>query len=105
MAFRNISTFNQANNFSYELAAPRADMQIWNISTPLSPKNVQFSLSNGKARFNSRGGDTSEYIVFDPNNLKVPSNFSIVDNQDLHLRPSSPIDMVINFSERIFWSG
>lgn len=95
MAFRNISTFNQANNFSYELAAPRADMQIWNISTPLSPKNVQFSLSNGKARFNSRGGDTSEYIVFDPNNLKVPSNFSIVDNQDLHLRPSSPIDMVI----------
>ena len=95
MAFRNISTFNQANNFSYELAGPRADMQIWNISNPVSPKNVQFSLSSGKARFNLAGGDTSEYIVFDPNSIVVPTNFTIVDNQDLHLRPLDPIDMVI----------
>ena len=46
-------------------------MQVWNISNPMSPKNVQFSLSNGKARFNLAGGDTSEYIVFDPNSLVV----------------------------------
>lgn len=95
MAFRNISTFNQTTNFSYELAAPRADMQVWNISNPMSPKNVQFSLSNGKARFNLSGGDTSEFIAFDPNSIIVPTNFAILDNQDLHMRPSDPIDMVI----------
>lgn len=101
MAFRNISTFNNAQNYTYELARPSSNLQIWNVSNPLKPRNVSYSLANGKARFNVPGGDTTEFIAFNPSIVEVPNNFQQVENQNLHELRKTSIDMVI-ISPKVF---
>ncbi len=95
MQFRNLSTFNSQNNFTYEVSNPVIGMEIWNVSNPLLPRKVQYSVVNGKAVFSVASADSSEFVAFTPRNIEVPGSAQRVNTQNLHAGQLEEVDFLI----------
>jgi len=70
-----------------------AATQVWDITDPLNPLQMQGSFSGGTFRFNNSTERLREYAAFNPANFLLPTAIGKINNQDLH--NASPVDMII----------
>lgn len=72
----NVVTFNLTN--------ANINTKVWNVSDPLSPKQMPAQLSGSVLSFNDSGGILGEYIAFDGTAYLAPTAIGRIDNQNLH---------------------
>ncbi|MBL7745861.1 MAG: type IX secretion system sortase PorU, partial [Chitinophagaceae bacterium] len=70
-----------------------AATQVWDITDPLNPLQMQGSVSGGTFRFNNTTERLREYATFNQANFLLPIAIGKISNQDLH--NTSPVDMII----------
>ncbi len=76
------STGNPAIRFRVSNA--NAAMQVWDVSSPLTPVHMTVNLQGTDARFSASAQSIREYIAFDPGSAFLPVGAGRVLNQDLH---------------------
>ncbi|RYD96887.1 MAG: type IX secretion system sortase PorU, partial [Sphingobacteriales bacterium] len=69
---------------AFNLANANANTRIWNVSNPLSPKQMPAQLSGAVLSFIDSGGVLGEYIAFDGSAYLAPTAIGKIDNQNLH---------------------
>ncbi len=67
--------------------------QVWDVTDPLVPLQMQGSFVNNEFRFNNTIERLKEYVAFNANNFLVPASAGKINNQDLH--NTSPVDFII----------
>lgn len=70
-----------------------ATTQVWDVTDPLSPVNIQGSFSNNQFRFVNNCSRLREYVAFNGANFSTPVSLGRVANQNLHA--TSPVDHII----------
>jgi hypothetical protein len=86
-----LSVSNVIGEFVISNAAPAT--QVWDITDPLNPVNMQGSFSNNNFKFVNNCSRLREYIAFTGNEFLKPENIGRVANQDIH--NSSPADYLL----------
>jgi hypothetical protein len=86
LAFRDWETAGlpAGQNAAYSLQNANASLQVWDITDPLQPINLQGSLSGSTYTFTRAGNSLKEFISFDGTQFGVPTAIGTVPNQDLH---------------------
>ncbi len=72
------------NVVAFNLSNANANTRIWNVSNPLSPKQMPAQLSGSVLSFSDSGGVMNEYIAFDGSAYLAPTAIGRIDNQNLH---------------------
>ena len=67
--------------------------EVWDITDPLSPVQMQDSFSGNELRFVSSCSRLREYIAFNNTNFLIPTAEGKIASQDLH--NASPVDHII----------
>lgn len=67
--------------------------QVWDITDPLSPEEMQHNFSGNELRFVNGCSRLREYVAFNSTNLFVPTAEGKIANQDLH--SATPADHII----------
>ena len=86
-----LSVSNTIGEFIISNSAPAT--QVWDITDPLNPVNMQGSFTNNNFKFSNNCNRLREYIAFNGNEFLKPENAGRVNNQDIH--NSSPADYLI----------
>ena len=84
MPFRNPDCFSGEKVYRYEIANANANMQVWDVTNPTEPKNVNLQLSSKTATFITKGTENNEFVAFDGSDYKTATFVSMVANQNLH---------------------
>ena len=94
MAFQDVKSITSAAT-TYRVSNVSANVQIWDISNPLQPKNQSFEQQGNQLNFGANGGTLKSFIVFDSNNSLISSAEAIgkIDNQNVHA--TDEVDMAI----------
>ncbi len=71
-------------NIPANVSANNSSLFIWNISNPLAPIKMPFSINNGSAVFTNELTGLQEYIAFTPADMLTPIAVGKVNNQNLH---------------------
>lgn len=89
LIFRNKEALDY-NTLSYTIETNADNPILWDISSPLEPKNIAFNKNGNQLVFTDRGGAVSEYILFDPKNNTIHEiDFEEkVENQNIHGLPA-----------------
>lgn len=95
LAFRNINTISPSAIAKYEISSS-TQLQVWNVTNPISPTRIPTNFSNGKTDFKTHHASIKEYIAFSNSFLK-PVFVSRVLNQDL--LSNTNFEMIIVASE------
>ena len=69
------------------------DSEIWNITDPANPQNIEVNLNNGSGTFNANLNENTTFILFSADQATLPSFLGSVQNQNL--KALSPQDGVI----------
>ncbi len=85
-AFRDWETAGlpAGQNASYTLQNANTGLQVWDITDPLTPVNLQGSLSGSNYTFTRAGNSLKEFISFDGSQFGTPTSIGPISNQDLH---------------------
>lgn len=78
---------------SYTLQNAPSSLQVWDISNPLSPVNLNGTSSGGSYTFTRAGGNLKEFFAYDGTQYGTPTFVGGVANQDLH--GMGPVDLLI----------
>lgn len=93
LAFRDWETTALAagQNASYSLQNAGAGLQVWDVTNPLEPVNLQGSLSGSTYTFTREGKSLKEFISFDGTQFGTPIALpgNPIANQDLHGLPQT----------------
>lgn len=74
---------------SYEIDGCDAETVIWDISDPIAPAAVSFTLDGAKARFAPGASGYREYVAFTPSAVKRPvAQPRKIANQNIHALPA-----------------
>ncbi len=82
MEFRNI--FSTGNIARYHLRQATDKTRVWDISQPLSPKEMDINQASGKVTFRTKISPYKAFIAFDGTKFYSPEFVEKVENQDLH---------------------
>jgi len=82
-SFRSLAS-TSALTCEYVLANAVPDMQIWEVSNPLLPSVINYSLAGNSARFNDYSNDLREYITFAGQDFPAAAFETRISNQNLH---------------------
>jgi Peptidase family C25 len=92
MLFRDwFSVGNNVGEFVISNATPTT--QVWDITDPLNPLQVQGNFANNEFRFINNCSRLREYAAFNSGNFLVPVVVGKISNQNLH--NTSPADFLI----------
>ncbi len=83
MSFRN-ATSQPGQVALYTLGNVPSELEIWDVSVPVSPKRLSVSSSGNQLQFKAYTETVNEYIAFDGNNFKAVEFVETVANQNLH---------------------
>jgi hypothetical protein len=90
--FRSVASLSASvSNFSLQNAD--ADLQIWDVTDPLTPRNQEFSLVGGQAIFGANTSTLKEFVAWRGNDFKSPTWVSAIENQNLRALP--PANLII----------
>lgn len=95
MAFRDIYSL-EYGVVKYELSNATNALALWEISNPVAPKRLEFTLSGNNATFNSLADSIlpKEFVIFNPSSdLNKPVLVGKMNNQNLHA--ISDVDMLL----------
>ncbi|WP_337043028.1 type IX secretion system sortase PorU [Emticicia sp. 17c] len=77
------SLSNEATNF--RVAQANAQARIWDVSQPLAPQNIAFTLNGSEGSFGIQtAGLPKTFALFSGNNLLTPHSIQPLANQNLH---------------------
>lgn len=87
--------WNSVGNSVCEFVLSNANntTQVWDVTDPLSPVNIQGNFSAGELKVKNIGTMLREYIAFNPANALLPVAYGKVQNQNLHA--AQPADYLI----------
>jgi hypothetical protein len=77
------SLANKTSNFVVSQA--NVQQKIWNVSNPLIPENIPFTINNNEASFGIETGEILKtFLLFSENNLIEPNSIQKIANQNIH---------------------
>lgn len=77
----------------YIVSNANSTTQVWDVTDPLSPVNMQGNFSSTELKIKNNGTKLREYIAFNPSNALVPVSSGRILNQNLH--NAQPADYLI----------
>lgn len=85
----NQTAFRSTESLSYGTATfvvsnATDQLQIWDVTDPLHPKNQLFTLNGSQARFGAETNTLREFVAFSGSTFDAPVSVSRVANQDIH---------------------
>jgi hypothetical protein len=93
LLFRDWSSVANGNTGEFIVSNASSTTQVWDITNPLAPVNMQGVFSNGNFRFVNNCSRLREYVCFNGNEFLRPVAIGKINNQDLH--NTSPVDYLI----------
>lgn len=84
MLFRNPEAASSNKVYEYRLSGASQQMQVWNVTDPVSPSIVNGQLNASVFSFKVLGNQDNEFVAFDGNGFCTTKAFGRVDNQNLH---------------------
>lgn len=84
LPFRDAESRGEDKTIKFRLEGHQQNLQIWDVSDPLNPGIIDFSVQGNAAEFVRPADKIYQYIAFDRSNLKQPEFVSKVENQNLH---------------------
>ena len=84
MLFRNPDCFSKEKIYKYEIGNVNKSLQVWDVTEPTEPKNLELEFSSNKAYFKTKGSQQNEFIAFDGNYYNKVNFVSKIANQNLH---------------------
>ncbi|MCL2414675.1 MAG: type IX secretion system sortase PorU [Bacteroidales bacterium] len=86
---------------SFIVSSADQSTQVWDISSPLSPKKINQTTSGNTFAFSAFLSDTLEFIGFSNNHIHTITQFEVVPNQNFHAETGVEYVMVVhpNFRE------
>lgn len=96
--FRDLKSKNYIN-VRYNLAVTSGAPTIWDITNPLSPKNIDIQTDNNQINFTvASNGTAHEFVAFEQSNLRSPittgNDVGRIENQNLHGQPTPTLVIV-----------
>lgn len=93
MRFRDPLVTGAGNIAKYTLDQAAQGVQVWDITDPFNPENVQATLSSGSLIFKSDASGLREFVTFNPTGCYTPEVSGKLVNQNL--TGTAPADMFI----------
>ncbi|MBS1654502.1 MAG: type IX secretion system sortase PorU, partial [Bacteroidetes bacterium] len=93
LPFRDWQSVGTNNTAEFVISAATASTQVWDVTDPLQPVQIQGNFQNGEFRFRNTSNRLREYIAFNNANFLIPEAIGKITDQDLH--NSSPADLII----------
>ncbi|MBO7287441.1 MAG: type IX secretion system sortase PorU [Bacteroidales bacterium] len=84
MLFRNPDCFSKEKIYKYEIGNVNKSLQVWDVTEPTEPKNLELEFSSNKAYFKTKGSPQNEFIAFDGSYYNNVKFISKIANQNLH---------------------
>ncbi|MCZ2356482.1 MAG: type IX secretion system sortase PorU [Bacteroidia bacterium] len=91
-----IRSKNYQRNVSYEVSGGTSGLWIWNVTDKQNPINQLYQANGQVLAFSSEVFRPSEWIVFRPEGVFVPSFSGFVPNQNLHGLPFAEYLIVVH---------
>jgi hypothetical protein len=92
LSFRDWSSAGLGNGYAaFRLANPGSNIQVWEVTDPLSPVKLEGTMADGKYVVARQGDRLREFIAFDGSSFATPLKLdpSVVANQNLHALPQT----------------
>lgn len=93
LSFRDWVSVADNNIGEFIISNTSSAVQVWDITSPANPVNLQGNFSNGNFRFVNTCNKLREYICFNGAEFFKPGTEGRINNQDLHT--TSPTDYLI----------
>lgn len=84
MRFRNPEAALINKVYEYRIGDASQQVQVWDVTDPVTPKVVKGQLSNGTYSFKAVGNQNNEFYAFNGSSYCSATMFGKVDNQNLH---------------------
>lgn len=84
MIFRNPEMYNINKVYEYRVSSATQQMQVWNVSNPVSPSRISGQMNGNVFSFCVNGCSDNEFIAFDGSSYFSVVDFGQVENQNLH---------------------
>lgn len=97
LSFRNPQSVGSGNISKFELANSTSNIQIWDISNPWHPLNLDYTLNSGYLSFVQATDSLREFIAHKGSYL-TPAFVEKIANQNLHASPN--VDYVICYNKK-----
>lgn len=93
LLFRDWSSVGSGNRAEFVISNSSTATQVWDVTDPLSPVQIQGTLTGSDYRFVNDASRLREYVTFNTTGFLSPGITGKITNQDLH--NSSPADFLI----------
>ena len=80
-------------NAEFVISNANSSTQVWDITDPLTPMQMQGNFANNEFRFVNACSQLHEYIAFNPANFLLPISIGKITDQDLH--NATAVDYII----------
>ena len=84
MRFRNPEASESNKVYEYQLSGASQQVQVWNITDPVSPSVVKGQLSGNVFSFKVNGNPDNAFFAFNSTSYCSAKLFGRIDNQNLH---------------------
>jgi len=84
MLFRNPEAEDINKVYEYRLSNASQQLQVWNVTDPVSPVKVRGQFDNSLLSFRVSGNQDNEFIAFNGSTYCTAKMFGRIDNQNLH---------------------
>ncbi len=82
--FRDLNSVGQPVA-EFQITGVNNNVEVWNITNPLTPKRQQTNISGSNLSFSSSSLELQEFICFDrTDNFSIPTAIGAITNQNLH---------------------
>ncbi len=82
-AFRSLQSM-QAAISRYQISQAAADVKVWEITSPLRPRNQLLTRIDAQAQFEAKGDTLRQFVLFSGTTFDNPSTIRKIPNQNLH---------------------
>jgi len=86
-SFQSLNSLNY-DSCSFELTYQGNQPFIWDVTLPVDPKNIAYSVNGNKAIFNAKTDTLRKFVAFTADDLPEPLIIGQMDNQNLHGQPA-----------------
>jgi hypothetical protein len=93
LLFRDWNSVGSGNRAEFVISNASASVQVWDITDPLTPLQMQGTLTGTDYKFVNNASRLREYVAFSSNGFLLPVAIGRLSNQDLH--NTAPADMLI----------
>jgi hypothetical protein len=94
LRFRDLNSVANGRVTRFDSSNTILDLKLWDITSPNSPINQNYTVSNNKFSFLSNTNVLKEFIAFNLSAVKEPKSVGKIVNQNLHALPQADLIIV-----------